>query len=178
MWQQMQTSSGSLCSKTNTYGVKIFYLCSHRNKPLSLAKAYLNEEKLHKKGCVVEWAMGGISKSGRDAWIPNEPNFKPRLRIGAEPKYQYVSDLILHDSRQWDKGKLNEIFHQETNKNILQIHLPIILKEDSFIWATNSAGSFSVKSVYLTDQKHRFDFCGCSNFAKCHVSPYNWSGMG
>jgi hypothetical protein len=92
-----------------------------------------------------------------DAWIPNEPNFKPRLRIGAEPKYQYVSDLILHDSRQWDKGKLNEIFHQETIKNILQIHLPIIPKEDSFIWATYSAGSFSVKSAYLTDQKHRFD---------------------
>jgi hypothetical protein len=95
-----------------------------------------------------------------DAWIPNEPNFKPRLRIGAKPKYQYVSDLILHDSRQWDKGKLNEIFHQETIKNILQIHPPIISKEDSFIWATNSARSFSIKSTYLTDQKHRFDFSG------------------
>ena len=42
----------------------------------------------------------------------------------------------------------------------LQIHLPIIPKEDSFIWATNSARSFSVKSAYLIDWKHQFDFSG------------------
>uniref|UniRef100_A0A2N9HKF9 Reverse transcriptase domain-containing protein n=1 Tax=Fagus sylvatica TaxID=28930 RepID=A0A2N9HKF9_FAGSY len=45
-------------------------LISHRNKPLSLAKAYLNVEKLYKKGCVVECAMGGISKSGGTLGFP------------------------------------------------------------------------------------------------------------
>ena len=42
------------------------------------------------------------------------------LRLsGAEPIYQVVFIyLILQDSWQWDRSKLNDIFHQDTVMNI------------------------------------------------------------
>ena len=38
---------------------------------------------------------------------------------------------------------------------------------------------FVSKTIERTKSRGiKIDICGCSNFAKCHVSPYNWSRMG
>ena len=83
-----------------------------------------------------------------DPWVPNEPNFIPKVRCGVSMDVHLVADLIDRDTRQWDRGKLSILFEPSSMTNILNIHLPIHIQQDQIYWCLFHSGEFSVKSTY------------------------------
>ena len=59
-----------------------------------------------------------------------------------------VSDLINHDTRQWDRGKLVATFTQRTCAEILALPLNHLDSQDNLIWTANKTQQFSVKFAY------------------------------
>lgn len=54
-----------------------------------------------------------------DPWVPNEPEFIPKVRSGISMDVHLVADLIDRDTRQWDRGKLSNLFEPSSVTNIL-----------------------------------------------------------
>ena len=91
------------------------------------------------------WRWPKIPKIGvlSHKWLQNKPVFLN------EPDDQLrVSDLINHDIRQWDRGKLVATFTQSTCAEILALPLNHLDSQDNLIWTTNKTQQFSVKSAY------------------------------
>ena len=61
-----------------------------------------------------------------------------------------MASLIDHDSRQWDRGKLFNLFNTETATKILKINLPHPQQNDQIFWCLSKSGSFLVKSAYMS----------------------------
>ena len=59
-----------------------------------------------------------------------------------------VCDLINHDTRQWDRGKLVATFTQRACAEILALPLNHLDSQDSLIWTENRAQKLSVKTAY------------------------------
>ena len=60
-----------------------------------------------------------------------------------------VSSLVDVDRRGWDVGKVKNTFLPHKAELILSMPISARLLEDSFIWAWNSNGRFTVKSAYI-----------------------------
>ena len=76
-------------------------------------------------------------------WLPTGPVFLH------EPDEQMrVCDLINHDTRQWDRGKLVATFTQRACAEILALPLNHLDSQDSLIWTENRAQKLSVKTAY------------------------------
>ena len=54
-----------------------------------------------------------------DPWVPNEPDFIPKVRCGVSMDVHLAVDLIDKDTRQWDRGKLSILFEPSLVTNIL-----------------------------------------------------------
>ena len=61
-----------------------------------------------------------------------------------------MASLIDHDSRQWDRGKLLNLFDTETARKILKINLPHHQQNDQIFWCLSRSGSFPLKSAYMS----------------------------
>ena len=85
-----------------------------------------------------------------DPWVPEIPIFIPTCPNDKSNSDVYMANLIDHDSRQWDRGKLFNLFDTETERNILKINLPHLQQNDQIFWCLSKSGSFSIKSTYMS----------------------------
>lgn len=83
-----------------------------------------------KKGMCHRISNGLNTQILEDPWVPNEPEFIPKVRSGISMDVHLVADLIDRDTRQWDRGKLSNLFEPSSVTNILNIHLPIHIQQD------------------------------------------------
>ncbi|KAK9995142.1 hypothetical protein SO802_024845 [Lithocarpus litseifolius] len=106
---------------------------------------------------VMGWKEKFISKAGREwrvgdgraigvfthKWLHHTPI---PLHEGALDLC--VRELIDKDSRQWDRGKLEAMFTQNTVQEILTIPLTDLHSHDKLVWTENKAHKFLVKTAY------------------------------
>jgi hypothetical protein len=62
--------------------------------------------------------------------------------------YQYVSDLIDNQSREWKEEAIKQIFYPMEAKQICTMPLPNYNQEDFISWQGTKDGNYSVKSGY------------------------------
>ena len=91
------------------------------------------------------WRVGDGQNIGvlSHKWLQNKPVFLSEL-----DDQMRVSDLINHDTRQWDRGKLVATFTQSTCVEILALLLNHLDSQDNLIWTANKTQQFSVKSAH------------------------------
>ena len=92
-----------------------------------------------------QWQVGDGHTIGvsTHVWLNQAPRFR-----NAPPPNLLVCDLIDGQTRQWDRGKLFDIFERQTIKDILTIPLTGLHTQDCFFWKENRSRTFSVKSAY------------------------------
>ena len=59
-----------------------------------------------------------------------------------------MAELIDQDTRQWDRGKLHELFEPNTVTKILAIYLTQLPQQDQVFWCLNPASEFTIKTAY------------------------------
>lgn len=91
-----------------------------------------------------------------DPWIPTLPTYRPPLEYKTEHSPIYVHQLMSSSNNCWDMEVLTTLFPYSISKEILKIHLPSQLGQDSLIWTPSSTGDFSIKSAYRHFFQHRF----------------------
>ena len=101
-----------------------------------------------KKGMCHKIGNGLNTWIWEDLWIPNETNLIPQRRNGASIEAHLVAELIDQDTRQWDRGKLHELFEPNTVNKILAIHFTQLSQQDQVFWFLNPAGEFTVRTAY------------------------------
>ena len=95
-----------------------------------------------------------------DPWVPNELDFRPKLKVGVTPNILLVAKLIHHDSRQWDREKNFDVFETQLAIRILNIHIPASSKCDTLCWGLSPLGEFTVKSAYMLKMQQSNTFLG------------------
>ncbi|XP_071674470.1 uncharacterized protein [Lolium perenne] len=107
-----------------------------------------------KKGHI--WRVGDGSNISiwDDPWIPSSPTRRVATRRG-NIVLTKVSDLIDHNTRQWDEELIRDIFWQIDAERILQIPLAVGMMDDFVSWHYNRNGLFSVKSAYHLEWNHQ-----------------------
>ena len=68
----------------------------------------------------------------------------PRIDAGAVK----VCDLFYPNSKLWDLGLIQQIFHPWEAEKILKIHVSEVSSEDTLVWPLSPDGDYSVKSAY------------------------------
>ena len=91
------------------------------------------------------WRVGDGQNIGvlLDKWLQNKSVFLNEL-----DDQMRVSNLINHDTRQWDRGELVATFTQSTCAEILALLLNHLDSQDNLIWTANKTQQFSIKSTY------------------------------
>ena len=85
-----------------------------------------------------------------DSWVPEIPRFIPTSPNDISSSDVYVANLIDHDLRQWDRGKLFNLFDTETARNIFKINLPHLQQNDHIFLVFIKIGLFlSQVSLYV-----------------------------
>jgi hypothetical protein len=84
--------------------------------------------------------MGDPWLRGRDAWIPS-PQTQGVYNLN-------VSDLLIPNTKSWDKVKVESLFPLHVANNIVETPLLNVIEEDKLIWRDNTNGNYSVRSGY------------------------------
>lgn len=79
---------------------------------------------------------------------PQWNRFLSQVRSGVIDIAHLVANVIDQDTRQWDIGKLSNLFEPATVNMILNIHLSDQLLHDQVFWCLSSSREFSLKSAY------------------------------
>ncbi|CAJ2667453.1 unnamed protein product [Trifolium pratense] len=99
-------------------------------------------------GC--RWNIGDGSniKVMDDSWLRG----KERGRVSApQPEGVYnlcVKDLMLDGVKQWNRGRISNLFTHDAATDILSIPLLREVKEDKLVWQEEQNGEYTVKSGY------------------------------
>ncbi|KAA3484577.1 Ribonuclease H-like superfamily protein [Gossypium australe] len=154
-WQKRAGQRGShwcqwklLCRAKEEGGLglgKFLFLC--------LAQYWATKATLEKG---LFWRVGtGVNISVYDdAWIPSCVNVKLNSgdvnasSDGDNLRLVKISDLINSQDRKWDRGLIDNTFHEEIAELILRIPLALSPHEDLRVWNGEPSGEFSVRSTY------------------------------
>lgn len=63
-----------------------------------------------------------------------------------------MEELIIEENMRWDEQKVNNLFGEQTTKQIMEMRLSTIPKENSLIWAGSKMGPYIVKEAYNSMQ--------------------------
>ena len=96
-----------------------------------ICKSLFSCNKLIKKGMCYKVGDGRSINIWDDPWVPKEPDFRPKLKVGVTPNNLLVAELIHHDLRQWDREKFFDLFETQSAIRILNIHIPASSKSDT-----------------------------------------------
>ncbi|XP_058784794.1 uncharacterized protein LOC131659630 [Vicia villosa] len=96
------------------------------------------------------WSIG----DGRSIKVMHDPWLREKgSRWVGGPQNQdahelYVKDLFLPNVKQWDVGKVTNLFDHVGAESILKVPLVEEVKEDRLVWQEEQNGEYSVKSGY------------------------------
>uniref|UniRef100_A0A803PM53 Reverse transcriptase domain-containing protein n=1 Tax=Cannabis sativa TaxID=3483 RepID=A0A803PM53_CANSA len=80
-----------------------------------------------------------------DPWVPGETR-QPSPRVESTGGVSLVSNFI--SDGQWKEDMVRQWFREEDARRILNISLPRVLTNDSWLWLPEPSGNFSVSSAY------------------------------
>jgi ribonuclease HI len=66
-----------------------------------------------------------------------------------------VQQLLLPDMKRWDEEKINSLFPIEIARDILEVPLLDLVREDRLVWSEENNGVYSVRSGYKRIMKER-----------------------
>ena len=148
-WRPIQYSE-SLCArllkaKYDPRGCLIdTAFCSNASAPW---QAILYGLDLLKQGIIWRVGNGSQIRVWRDPWIPRDQSRRVISRKGS-CRIRWVSELLDIDGRDWDVGKLVQIFNPVDVEEILKIKIPGRAVEDLIAWHPEKTGLFTVRSAY------------------------------
>ena len=76
-------------------------------------------------------------------WLPRPPCFRPGV-----DKSLKVSSLLNATTQQWDRAKIQSLFHDSTRSDIFHLKLGPPRSRDKICWNENKSKTFSVKTTY------------------------------
>ncbi|XP_058745921.1 uncharacterized protein LOC131618776 [Vicia villosa] len=148
----------SILSKPNSLVARIFkaryfprssYLDSSiGNNPSLVWRSLWKAKVVLKHGS--RWSIGDGSniKVMYDPWLREKGSCflnGPHVQSAYE---LFVKDLLLPNIKQWNVGKVKQIFDTEGASSILRVPLIDDVREDRLIWQEEQNGEYSVKSGY------------------------------
>ena len=130
------------------YKARYFLNCSFMLAELGPNPSFVWRSLLAARDVIREgstWRVGDGQNIGvlSHKWLQNKSVF-----LNEPDDQMRVSNLINHDTRQWDRGKLVATFTQSTCVEILALLLNHLDSQDNLIWTANKTQQFSVKSAH------------------------------
>ena len=74
--------------------------------------------------------------------------FSPSIPLNEPAQDMKVCELLDVESRQWDRGKIENLFAPRTGQEILALPLDHLKSPDLMVWTENAAANFTVKTAY------------------------------
>ena len=110
-----------------------------------------------KEGCYWRVRNGASIWVLKDCWLPNQPTKKILFQLEKEIWEWRVSNLIAWPNHQWDKERINAMFHPFDADAILQVPLSRWVVQDVVMWSDSKKGNYTVKSRYYVAKQLRME---------------------
>ena len=147
--QAWRLVTGAQSLSYRVYKARYFRRCSFLEAELGPNPSFVWRSLCAARELIIEgshWQVGnGQSITiNNQKWLPRPPLFNP----GADTSLK-VGDLIDKHTMQWDRPRVQDIFIQPTQQDVLNIRLGDLQTQDRIYWKENKANRFSVRSAYL-----------------------------
>ena len=96
---------------------------------------------------------GGHIQVFKDVWIPNHPANRVLHPTPNIDEGMLVSELIVQESRGWDRDFIWQNFHRDDAEAILRVPLSYRFISDSVVWLGENSGEYSMRSGYREARK-------------------------
>jgi hypothetical protein len=100
-----------------------------------------------RKGGLWNIGNGGSISIWNDCWLPRQQGHKVWTPKG-DSTYQWVKELMIPETRWWNRQLVNNTFLPFEAEQILQIPIMNISRDDVFTWPRSRDGEYTVKSGY------------------------------
>jgi hypothetical protein len=104
-----------------------------------------------KKGGLWNVGNGESINIWSDYWLPRQQSYKIWTPKG-QASQQWVRDLMVPETRWWNRQLINNLFLLFEAEQILQIPITNLAGQDEFTWPKTMNGVYSVKSGYQAIQ--------------------------
>ncbi|KAL8112083.1 hypothetical protein AgCh_019690 [Apium graveolens] len=134
--------------KTQYYPKTDFLNATMGSNPSYLWRSLIVTQETMKQGMRRRIGNGLTTTGWKVPWLPNLENGFLMTEIYEQLQDSKVQSLLAEDQNSWDIEIFSDLFTERDKKLILQIPIPLRDKEDSWYWAPEDKGIFSVKSCY------------------------------
>jgi hypothetical protein len=100
-----------------------------------------------KKGGLWNIGNGESTSIWNDCWLPRQQGYKVWTPKG-DATQKWVKDLMIPNTRWWNRQLVNNIFMPFEAEQILQIPIMNLSRNDEFTWPKSKDGEYTVKSGY------------------------------
>ena len=134
--------------KARYYPKSDFLNASLGSNPSYLWRSILATQDTMKRGMRRKIGNGLTTTVWKVPWLPDLQNGYLTTELYEQLQDIKVQSLLAENQKSWDVEVVSDLFTDRDKKLILQIPIPIRDKEDSWYWALEDKGVFSVKSCY------------------------------
>lgn len=147
-WRLMNNSNPLVTSilKARYYPKTDFVNASMGSSPSYMWHSILESQSVISEGCRKRIGNGEDTRIWKVSWFPCLENGYLTTEIYSELEEATVHGLMNEDKIGWDEAVLLDLCNDRDRKLIQQIPIPICKKPDSWYWALEDNGFFSVKS--------------------------------
>ena len=130
------------------YKAQYFPSCSFMDAELRSNPSYVWRSLLQTRDLIWEgsiWQVGDEEQIGIEShkWLPRPPCFHPGV-----DKSLKVSSLLNATTQQWDRAKIQSLFHDSTRSDIFLLKLGPPRSRDKLCWNENKSKTFLVRTAY------------------------------
>ena len=138
-------------------------------------RSMLAAQPILKKGCYWRVGNGASIWVLKDCWLPNQPIKKILFQPKEEIWEWKVSNLIAWPNHQWDKERINAMFHPFDADAILQVPLSRRVVQDVVVWFGSKKGNYAVKSGYYVAKQLRMEESNLGESSRQGMNGAFWS---
>ncbi|XP_019185981.1 PREDICTED: uncharacterized protein LOC109180726 [Ipomoea nil] len=148
---RLLTLPNSLMSRV--YKARYFPTCSYFDAKLGSNPSYIwrglmEVQDLLRGGSRRHIGDGKTTRIGIDPWLPDSATLFVLTGLNETIAVAPVSSLFVVNRTEWDCECLGDIFEQRDVRLIMSIPLSKRLPPDSWFWAAETKGKYTVKSAY------------------------------
>lgn len=150
-WKLITTPNtlSSRILKAKYFPNKDFMETSLGSNPSFIWRSIWSSQTILAKGLRWKIGEGQHIKIWTHPWLRDPTNFYIQTPYTSLEYVTYVMDLIIPETKQWNRGLINDIFAPRDVVEITNIPLNPLLSKDERIWHFSRNGNYTVKSGYL-----------------------------